>query len=577
MKINTPILAYVLLFSLALFTSACTNGLGESTKPGFYKTQGTNVLDASGKPVVLRGVGLGGWLMPEGYMLKISAPDGGSPTSIRKQITDLVGTQAAEEFYDLYQKNYVQEADIKALKEWGYDHIRLPFHYKVFYNPETDQFVEQGFSLLDQFIAWCKKYDLMIILDMHATPGAQNHLNISDSDGTARLWTEPIPYQKQTFKIWEEFATRYKEETQIIGYDLVNEPVLPEGYDVALFRKFYVDLIAAVRAIDTNHIIFVEGNWFATDFTGLTPPMDSNMVYAFHKYWNDTSVATIQYLLAIRDTFQVPLWLGETGENSNSWFYEVSRMAESNGIGWNWWTHKKYNTLTAPLSVVTNPDYEAVLSYWRGEGPKPTTEVAINGLMNMAHDLHIDSCVYRPDVIASLFDDNFNVSPIPYTTHTIPGTIAAVQYDLGNQGISYNDADFTNTSGTPGRPNKGGAYRNDGVDIAYTPNSAGGFDYSVGWIEDGEWLEYSIKALKSGEMEFSAHIAAPQNTGRMSLYLDGNRVLAALEVPETGSYSDWQTVTLGNLPIEAGEHKLRLVFDSSGFTINQFTFTSSAN
>jgi hypothetical protein len=104
MKINTPILAYVLLFSLALFTSACTNGLEESTKPGFYKTQGTNVLDASGKPVVLRGVGLGGWLMPEGYMLKISAPDGGSPTSIRKQITDLVGTQAAEEFYDLYQK-----------------------------------------------------------------------------------------------------------------------------------------------------------------------------------------------------------------------------------------------------------------------------------------------------------------------------------------------------------------------------------------------------------------------------------------------------------------------------------------
>lgn len=568
-------LLWILLFSsLGLFT-ACSKDTANNSTSGFYKTQGPNIIDASGKPVVLRGVGLGGWLMPEGYMLKIAAPDGGSPTSIKKQITALIGEQATQEFYTLYQNNYVQEADIKALKEWGYDHIRLPFHYKVFYDPSSDQFLEQGFSLLDDFIGWCKKYDLMIILDMHATPGAQNHLNISDSDGTARLWAEPDPYQVQTTKIWEEIAIRYKDETQIIGYDLVNEPVLPDGYNVALFRRFYVDLISALRKIDTNHIMFVEGNWFATDFTGLTPPMDDNMVYAFHKYWNDTSLGTIQYLLDIRNEFQVPLWLGETGENSNSWFYEVSRMVEFQNIGWNWWTHKKYNTLTAPLSVVTNPEYEEVLAYWRG-GSKPTRETAIKGLMQMAEDLHIEKCVYRPDVIAALFDPEYNTKPAPYTKHQLPGVIAAVQYDLGNQGVSYYDSDYINTSGKPGAPNQGGGFRNDGVDIELTKN-AGGFDYSVGWISNGEWLEYTIEATNAGELEVIAKVAAPNSNGKISFFIDGTVVIDKFTIPATGSYNSWQNVNVGKVNLEAGEHKLRLVFDNYGFNLNQVTFSAIEN
>jgi len=574
MRNNMSFLWIMLLTAFGFFTAFSKDSVQNSTS-GFYKAQGPNILDATGKPVALRGVGLGGWLMPEGYMLKIAAPDGGSPTSIRNQITALIGAQATLDFYALYQQNYVQEADIKALKEWGYDHIRLPFHYKVFYDPDSDQFLEEGFSLLDDFIGWCKKYDLMIILGMHATPGAQNHLNISDSDGTARLWTVPDPYQIQILKIWEEFAARYKDETQIIGFDLVNEPVLPDEYNVALFRKFYVDLIKSIRKIDRNHIMFVEGNWFAKDFTALTPPMDDNMVYTFHKYWNHTSPSTIQYLTDIRNEYQVPLWLGETGENSNSWFYEVSRMVEARNIGWNWWTHKKYDTLTAPLSVVTNPDYEAVLSYWRG-GPKPTTEVAIKGLMQMATDLHIDKSVYRPDVIPALFDPDFNSNPEPYTAHKIPGTIAAVQFDLGNQGMSYNDTDYINTSGSPGGPNIGGSFRNDGVDIEVTKNS-GGFDYIVGWIANGEWLEYIYKATSSRQMEMSARIVAPQNNGKMSVFIDGKRGLNNITIPATGSYSTWQTVSLGKINIESGEHKLRVVFDAFGFNLNELIFSLTSD
>ena len=91
-----------------------------------------------------------------------------------------------------------------------------------------------------------------------------------------------------TILIWEELARRYKDETIIIGYDILNEPVTPTGYGASDLRNFYDQIVPAIRAIDTNHILFIEGNYWATTFDELYPPFDNNMVYAFHKYWNET-------------------------------------------------------------------------------------------------------------------------------------------------------------------------------------------------------------------------------------------------------------------------------------------------
>ena len=125
----------------------------------------------------------------------------------------------------------------------------------------------------------------------------------------------------------------YASEELIIGYDLLNEPVLPPGYSNTDLRSLYVRIITEIRALDTNHIVFIEGNWYATDFTSLTPPMNPNLVYAFHKYWSETTISTIQPYLNIRNEFNVPLWLGESGENFNPWFYETIQLMEENDIG----------------------------------------------------------------------------------------------------------------------------------------------------------------------------------------------------------------------------------------------------
>lgn len=536
----------------------------------FLQRDGQEIVDAQGNPVMLRGYGLGGWLVPEGYMLHI--PGFGSPTSIRNMIEDVVGPSNTDIFYAEYEANYVNENDIAKIAEWGFNSIRLPFHYKNFYDPENEVFVEAGFDMLDEFLNWCDTYDLIVILDMHCAPGGQNDGNISDSDGVARLWTEPDVYQPMTIAIWTEIATRYATDERIGGYDLINEPVLPDGYSNQVLRDFYVDLTNAIRQVDTNHLLFIEGNWYATDFNLLTPPWDDNMAYSFHKYWNSTDLGSIQYLLSIRSQHNVPLWLGETGENSNPWFYETVQLMEDQNIGWCWWAHKKLETITSPLSATINAGYQGLLDYWNGQGTQPTPEVAMNALMQMAENLKLENCQTRHGVIRALTDPNFGTQPVPFTELTVPGVINAVHYDMGTQGVGYIDTDFKNEAGSGGATwNTGWQYRNDGVDIEESSDSQG-HPYNVGWFESGERLMYTINVADGGLYEIHFRVASANGGGAMQLFLDGEVVAQGISVPGTNGWQNWETVTATDVVLPAGTHKLTIMALPGGFNLNRMTF-----
>ena len=279
-----------------------------SFSQGFLHTAGKEIVEGNGDPILLKGFGLGGWLVPEGYMLRNRAWIEGfeSPTQIENHIVDLIGEEKSNEFWDEYRKNFVSRADIDQFAEWGFNHIRLPFHYKQFHT--EDGSIPIGYEIVDTLLSWCEPYNMYVILDMHCAPGAQNGGPISDSDGIARLWLEEDK-KELTVQIWREIADYYSDNTLIGGYDLINEPVLPEGVSLTEFKQLYIDITQAIREVDQNHIVFVEGNWYGTDFSGLTPPWDENMSYSFHKYWGETDISTIQSYLSMRNTYNVPLWL----------------------------------------------------------------------------------------------------------------------------------------------------------------------------------------------------------------------------------------------------------------------------
>ena len=141
-----------------------------------------------------------------------------------------------------------------------------------------------------------------------------------------------------------------------------------------------------------KHMIFIEGNWFANDFTGLTPPWDDNLVYSPHKYWSENETKDIQWALTIRDNYNVPIYFGESGENSNTWFADAITLFEEEGIGWAWWPLKKVESISCPLSVVKTPEYEDLLDYWKGNAPKPDKAFAKATLMELAENLKTENC-----------------------------------------------------------------------------------------------------------------------------------------------------------------------------------------
>ncbi len=537
----------------------------------FIDIQGTQFVDSSGQEVFLKGFGLGGWLVPEGYMLHI--PGFGSPTDIKNKIHTLIGSVSADQFWQKYRQNYVRRKDIEQIAAWGFNTLRLPFNYRSL-SPQDQPgiFIEEGFAQIDTLIGWCRLYNLRLILDMHCAPGGQNADNISDSDGIeARLWTNSSNADR-TVSIWQEIARRYNRESVIIGYDLLNEPVLPAGYDGRDLRALYQRITNAIRQVDTTHIVFIEGNQYATDFNYLTPQWDNRLAYSFHIYWSPPQVSSIQKYLNIRQTYGVPVWMGESGENSNTWFYKMIKLLEEKDIPWSWWTYKKLETTTSPYSASSNFLYEQVLDYWRGTAPKPAQALAETGLFAMAESLDINHCRFLPDVKVALTDSAYGLQQKAYRALRIPGVIAAANYNSGQNGVGSYDLVAEN-DGDGAAWNNGYSYRNDGVDIEASQDT-GGFAYSVGWLSKNEWINYTFVAASADTFDITVRMASPSSSGSYQLYMDGVPMGNTRNVSSSGGWYNWLDQYYGAVYITAGTHVLQFKCLADGFNLEQFIFKS---
>src|SRR5664279_2967922 len=98
---------------------------------GFLKTQGKKIVNAKGENVLLRGIGLGGWMLQEPYMFQLSDV-AGTQTEIKAKISGLIGKANCDEFYARFLSNMITEKDIEAHKSWGFNSVRLPMHYNLF-------------------------------------------------------------------------------------------------------------------------------------------------------------------------------------------------------------------------------------------------------------------------------------------------------------------------------------------------------------------------------------------------------------------------------------------------------------
>lgn len=331
----------------------------------FFTVKGKDILDPNGKVIVLKGTNLGNWLIPEGYMFKFK--DASSPRLINQVFTELIGPDKTAAFWKKYLDNYITKEDIHYLKTCGMNSIRIPFHYKMFTN-ETylgSTHPNRGFELLDRVIKWCKEENLPVILDMYCAPGGQSGDNIDDSDGYPFLF-ENEASKLLTIKIWKRIAAHYKNETAVIGYDFLNEPIA-HYFDTKKLNTYleplYKRITAAVREVDKNHLIFLGGAQWNSNFKVFNAPFDSKLVYSFHKYWTATTQEVIQEYLDFSTTYNVPIHVGETGENNDQWILAFRTLMEKHNISWHFWPYKK---MDAKAGIITFPmpnSYQLVIDY----------------------------------------------------------------------------------------------------------------------------------------------------------------------------------------------------------------------
>ena len=538
---------------------------------GFLKTSGIKIVDGNGQDFLLRGIGLGGWLVPEGYMLQTSS-FANAAWQFRQKIDALIGSEKTDEFFNLYRANFVTKKDVQQIAAWGFNSIRLPMHFNLLTPQDTPfQYSEEGFAIIDSLLRWCEESKIYLILDLHAAPGGQSKDNIADyNPAYLPLWEDQIA-QQRTVYLWKTIAARYADKQWIGGYDLINETAysFSTGNNQPL-RDLFVIITNGIRAVDKNHIIFIEGNWYATSFDNLSPAWDDNMVYSFHKYWNATDAGSISYLISLRNNTQRPLWLGESGENSNQWFTDAIKLLEGNNIGWAWWTLKKVEGNNSLMYVKKPAEYDYLLKYWNGQATKPTVDYAVNALTKFAESLKIENCKLNNGVIDAMFRQVQSTETRPFSENTIPGIIYAVNYDYGQNGYAYKDNDYQNTDNNS-TWNSGGQFRNDGVDIEQCSDAPTN-GYDVGWINSGEYLNYTVNVAQTGIYNLLIRVAANTGDGKILMRWDGQNLGNLVDVPATGGWTSWRSLAVNNLPLTQGKHTFSLIFFFGGFNINFVKF-----
>jgi hypothetical protein len=329
----------------------------------FLRVEGATVVDPEGRTVILRGLGLGGWMNMENFITGYPANE----HAMRAAVAAVLGSDRAERFFDRLLDEFFGPEDAQLLAGLGTNCVRLPINQRHFeHDAAPFELLPKGFERLDRAIRACADAGLYSVIDLHAVPGSQNqHWHSDNPTHVAAFWQHPH-FQDRVVHLWCALAERYRDEPWVAGYNLLNEPGDPSGEVVG---PFHDRLVAAVREVDPDHIVFVDGNTYSTDFSAFAEPYE-NAIFACHDYgragmayggpypgetagqWvdRDTLEETFLRRTAFMRETGTPIWVGEFGPvytgdpERDEMRYQVLSdqldIYERHAAGWSLWTYK---------------------------------------------------------------------------------------------------------------------------------------------------------------------------------------------------------------------------------------------
>jgi hypothetical protein len=390
-----------------LLLSSCNPAIKPSPTANqkFIKIKGQNLIGTDGKKFFIQGINLGNWLNPEGYMFGFKKTS--SARLINQAFCEMVGSDFTNQFWKQFKDNYITRVDIRYIRKTGMNTIRMPFHYKLFTDEDYMGLSvnQDGFQRLDSLVSWCRESNIYLILDMHDAPGGQTGDNIDDSYGYPWLMTSEAS-QIQFIEIWKKIAEHYKNEPVILGYDLLNEPIatyFPDEKEKlnAALEPIYKRAVAAIREVDKNHIVLLGGAQWNGNFRVFhDSKFDDKMMYTCHRYWCDTLQTNIQDFVSFRDSVNLPIYMGETGENTDQWIGAWTRLMERNNIGWTYWPFKKMESPRGVMSIVQPENWDKVIAFT--ESPRigfdairkarPNQELVKKAMLQLIENCKFSNC-----------------------------------------------------------------------------------------------------------------------------------------------------------------------------------------
>ncbi|MDR2915174.1 MAG: glycoside hydrolase family 5 protein [Tannerella sp.] len=410
--------AFIFILLSAILFVSCEQqqrptGMVSPSPEAFIRISGPDLIKPDGNKLFIKGTNLGNWLNPEGYMFGFSKTS--SPGRINQMFCEMAGPDFAAEFWKQFKDNYITREDIGFIASTGANTIRLPFHYKQFTDEDymgltVDQ---DGFERIDSAVKWCRDNNLYLILDMHDAPGGQTGDNIDDSYGYPWLFESEIS-QQLFCDIWRKIADYYKNETVILGYDLINEPIAPYFENMeelnGKLEPLYKRVTKVIREVDTNHIILLGGSQWNGNFKPLKDAtFDDKIMYTCHRYGGDPTQEAILGFINFRDSVNLPMYMGEIGHNTDEWQAVFCKTMEENNIGYTFWPYKKkdgssFMGITPPENWPIIIDFSEAprSSYKEIREARPDQQVARKAMSDFIEASKFKNCVVQEGYIKSL-------------------------------------------------------------------------------------------------------------------------------------------------------------------------------
>ncbi|RYZ98101.1 MAG: endoglucanase, partial [Moraxellaceae bacterium] len=246
------------------------------------KTDGTFWAQADGTRIDLKGTNIGNWLVQEFWMMGQGGNGVTDQCTLEDKLTERFGREEKEATIKRFRDSWFTERDWDQIKAFGFNVVRLPIHWNVIEDELNHKTLRaDAWTYIDWSIAEAKERGIYVILDLHGAAGGQTPNDHTGCAGKNEYWTS-ADAQDRTRWLWQQIATRYKDEPVVAAYDPLNEPW---GSTAEAMVVRINELYDVIRAIDPKHIIMLPSHYGSIDAYG--DPLakgQTNVAFEIHPY-----------------------------------------------------------------------------------------------------------------------------------------------------------------------------------------------------------------------------------------------------------------------------------------------------